>query len=103
MDSVIQALSSDQEFKHSSALAHAYVLRAQVHLDIGDFSRAIDDAFEATNSRQYAPKAWRTLADTYERIGDTSQALKALQQWALCEPSLKSKVNKEIRRLQQLM
>lgn len=89
----------------------AHVLRAQVRYDYGMVDEALRDLAESlaglndnhNDNKRSALEglAWRTRADCYRAVGQIGEAEEALRQWAVCDPSRRSKAMKEIQELQQ--
>jgi len=104
LTSVITALSKHSDFSSSHAMAHALVLRSTLLLSRRDDAAAAavaakEDACRATFLHPRHTTAWRILADAEETLGNSKGAMEALQQWAVYQPMMKTKVNKEIERL----
>jgi tetratricopeptide (TPR) repeat protein len=100
----------------STANARARIYQAEIILELGDYQEAID---EVTKSIQQLSspslretktkfhdillaKAYRIAADAYERNGDYVAAIKSIQSMASTNPDMRSKVVKELERLQQM-
>jgi hypothetical protein len=84
---------------NSRAKAHAHVMRSQVKISQEDWIGAKDDVLMATTIHPYHTTAWRILADIEEDLNNPQGAIEALQQWAIVNPLVSTKVAKEMERL----
>lgn len=109
--SIIDTLEHDPKLKHSTANVRAYVFRAEVHMESGQLTAGLEDANHAIQlssadqtiaSNKLKAKAYRIVADIHEKNGQYVHAMDAYRGMVACDPSLRSKVTKEITRLQQL-
>lgn len=103
LNSVISALTKQEE-EHKICLAQALIMRAQLGLDYTDapLERAQTDARRAVVLDPQHPNVWRVLADIELHMGNSAQAIEALQKWAQNQPKFATKVNKELKRLSLL-
>jgi len=117
VSSIIKTLEADEVLRLSMANCRAYVFRAELYGQAGRLDEAIADAERAiqllrsassspsSSSSKSAPlllaKAYRVLADTYEQTGNCELAMKALQGAAAADPASRTKLSKEMQRLQQ--
>lgn len=113
LSSVIQVLQNDPLLRSSSANLRAHVLRADARCDYGMFEEGLRDITEglasvdshgpsiATHEAALMGRAWRARADCYCSLGRTAEAEKALEQWAVYDPSSRNKADAEIKRLRQ--
>jgi cytochrome c-type biogenesis protein CcmH/NrfG len=90
-------LSKKDDLKDSLAMAHALTLRAEVI----PAEQAVADAQHAIQLDPTNDKAWRTLADAYEAIGNVNGAIDALQKWSRGSPMFATKAMKDIKRLNE--
>lgn len=115
--SIIRVLDDEDDLRTSTANARARIYQAEIILELGNYQEAID---EVTKSIQQltAPslletktkfhdillaKAYRIAADAYEQSGDYVAAIKSIQSMASTNPDMRTKVVKELERLQQLV
>jgi len=103
LNSVINALSKNEELNTSKAMAHAYAVRAQVHFDNNNIAQAKEDASQAATMNPSHPFVWRLLADTEETMGNTLEAMESLNRWVEINPEFYRKVQKEQARLSEKM
>jgi len=103
LNSVINALSKNEDLNTSKAMAHAYAVRAQVHFDNNNIAQAKEDASQAATMNPSHPFVWRLLADTEETMGNTLEAMEALTRWVENNPEFYRKVQKEKERLSEKM
>ena len=101
LTSVISKLEAS-EHRQSTAIAHAFALRAQVSLESGDRSNAIRDAHQAVKLKTVATSgtislAYRVWADAEE--DDTTKVISILQEWRKEQPAYQTKLRKEITEL----
>lgn len=105
--SVISKLMASEDFSTSGVLAHALSRRASYYLELGDNLHAIEDALQAlefgtTASAKTRSRAYRVLADAHEGLGNLKGATQALQKWYKMDPIVRTKLQKEIQRLNEL-
>lgn len=105
--SVISKLGASEDFSRSGVLAHALSRRACYYLELGDNHHAIEDAskalaFGTTASAKTRSRGYRVLADAHQGIGNLKEAIQALQEWYEMDPSVRTKVKKEIQFLNEL-
>lgn len=109
--SIIDTLEHDHTLKHSTANVRAHVFRAELYADSGQLEEGLEDTNRAiqllssdrtTVSNKLKAKAYRIVADIHEKNGQYVHAMDAYRGMVACDPSLRSKVTKEITRLQQL-
>ena len=105
--SVISKLVASEDFSTSGVLAHALSRRARYYLEVGDNHHAIEDAVKAlafgtTASAKTRSRVYRVLADAHEGLGNLKGAIQALQEWCKMDPIVRTKVQKEIQRLNEL-
>ena len=74
-------------------------MRSQVKISQKDWIGAKDDVLMATKIHPYHTTAWRILADIEEALNNPQGAIEALQQWAIANPLVSTKVAKEMERL----
>ena len=113
LSSVISVLQNDPLLRMSTANLRALVVRAQVRHEYGMVDEALRDLAQATamacsdsgnnntSNHRLLGLAWRTQADCYQTLGSVPEAEEALRQWALCDPSCRTKVLHEIQALRQ--
>ena len=99
----------------STANARARIYQAEILSDLGSYQESID---EVTKSIQQLSspslleiktkfhdvllaKAYRVAADVYELSGNYGAAIESIQRMAATNPEMKTKVDKELERLQQ--
>ena len=99
LTSVITTLAQKSDFMNSRAKAHAHVMRSQVKIVQEDWIGAKDDVLMAITIHPDHTTAWRTLADIEEGLNNPQGAMEALQQWAIVNPLVSTKVAKEMERL----
>ena len=100
LSSVIRALESDGP---SSALARALVMRAESRLEASLYSDALQDleqALSVPTATSVQSRAYRVAADAYEAQGMYAEAIQSLIQLASLDSGYRTKINKEIQRLQ---
>ena len=100
LSSVIRALESDGP---SSALARALVMRAESRLEASLYSDALQDLEQALSmptATSVQSRAHRIAADAYEDQGMYAEAIQSLIQLASLDSGYRTKINKEIQRLQ---
>jgi hypothetical protein len=103
LTSVISDLTKgDPVLMNSFAHAHALFLRADARLDMSpaNIAGAIEDARLASRIAPSERKVWRILANAHEAKGDIVEAVNAVRQWGVVDPSFATKAKKEIERLQ---
>ena len=103
LTSVISELTKgDPVLINSFAHAHALFLRADARLDMShaNVGGAIADASLASRIAPSERKVWSILASAHEANGDIVEAIKAVRQWGVVDPSFATKAKKEIERLQ---
>lgn len=88
----------------SFAYAHALLLRADVRLDMSpaNIAGAIDDATLASQLAPSERKVWRVLSNALEANGNIEEAIDAVRNWEVVDPSFAKKAKKDIERLQSL-
>ena len=108
LNSVIAKLSDDEVHSRSSALAHAYALRAGVRASQEQWDLSRDDAQQVVlnhDLRQAATDlsitlAYRAWADAEQQLDSgKDKVLTVLQQWQQAQPSYKTKVQREMQDL----
>ncbi|GKY96875.1 hypothetical protein MPSEU_000646600 [Mayamaea pseudoterrestris] len=114
--SVIRTLELDEEQRQSTALAHALVLRGSARCDARQYETALEDAQLAANvlcgssttsdsahshDTDLLSKLYRIQAEAYEGMGQLDNAMQALRNWSVSDPSFEKKIAKELTRLQQ--
>jgi hypothetical protein len=103
LTSVIHKLGEQEAYAQSTALAHAYALRARAYYDLeSQWSLAISDAQRATELLNVATPAtismaYRTWVDAEQQASDK---IAVLQQWYRAQPAYRTKLQKEIQELQ---
>lgn len=107
LTSVISDLTKgDPVLMNSFAHAHALFLRADARADArldmspANIAGAIEDARLASRIAPSERKVWRILANAHEAKGDIVEAVNAVRQWGVVDPSFATKAKKEIERLQ---
>ena len=100
LDGAIQSLQ-DEGLGQTSALAHALVIRADVHMDSipQNVDQALKDAMQAVLIDDLNGRAWRVVADAKEAKNDVPGAIDAISNWASKNPSFSAKAKKELERL----
>jgi len=85
----------------TAAMAHALVLRADVHLESypQNIDQALEDTMKAIDIDSLHGRAWRVLADVREAKGDILEAMEAVSKWADVNPEFHAKATKELQRL----
>ena len=115
VSSIIKTLEADEVLRSSMANCRAYVFRAELYGQAGRLDESVADAERAiqllrsasspsSSSKSAAlllAKAYRVLADTFEKTGNCELAMKALQGAAAADPASRTKLSKEMQRLQQ--
>lgn len=110
VSSIIKALEADEVLRLSTANSRAYVFRAELYCRAGRLGESIADAKCAvellstgtpSKSAPLLAKAYRSLADAYERQGNWKKAMEALQGVAAADPALRTKISKEMEQLKQ--
>jgi len=97
---VISSLSNNSELQTSHALVSAYLERAQIRiLNPATIEDAAEDCRKAIEIDSKNGKAWRTLAEGLEGMGDTLGALEAVTEWARVDDFFSTKARKEMDRL----
>ena len=108
LNSVITKLSDDKEHIRSSALAHAYALRAGVRARQEKWDLSREDAKQVIlcqDLKQAATDlsitlAYRAWADAEQRLDSgKEQVLTVLQEWQDAQPSYRRKVQREMQDL----
>lgn len=108
LNSVITKLSEDSELCRSSALAHAYALRAGVRAAQRNWESSIEDAkqvvlrhdLKAAATDLSITLAYRAWADAEQQLDSgKDKVLTVLQQWQQAQPSYRSKVQREMQDL----
>ena len=104
--SVLNKLTASEEWATSAATAHAYSLRAAMHLELKQYEQAKEDALAAlamgvtsTSSKTVQSKLYRCLADAEEGMGNIPAAIATYQEWHQKDPFMRTKIQKEIQRL----
>jgi hypothetical protein len=106
LSSVIADLSKeDSSLVNSFARARALFLRADARLDMSpkNIAGAIDDATLASKLAPSERKVWRVLSNAHEANGNIAEAINAVRNLGVVDPSFATKAKKEIERLQRLM
>ena len=101
VSSVIRALDAENG---SSVHARSLVLRAELLLQKSQYTEALEDVERALTmkpSKETRRKAYRVSADIYEAQGRHQEAIDALLQLASFDVSFRTKIDKEIQRLQR--
>lgn len=100
LNSVIKSLQK-AELSQTTALAHALILRADLHLESipQNSKEALEDAMQAVEINDLNGRAYRVVADAREGMGDVMGAMEAVSTWALKNPSFAAKAKKELDRL----
>ena len=110
LSSVIKVLQNDPLLRTSTANMRAHIMRAQVRYEYGMLEEALRDLSEAmavTNNDNQNKNgsllglAWRARADCYQGLGQIGEAEEALRQWAVWDPSRRTKAMKEIQEMRQ--
>lgn len=100
LDSVISKLEAS-EYERSSAIAQALVMRAELYVQSGERSKALDDAQRVLELKQVATP--ETLAMAYRIRADTEEnkvrVIAVLQQWQKDLPEFRTKLQTEIQRI----
>lgn len=108
MNSVIIKLSADSEHHRSSALAHAYSLRARARADQQKWALSLEDTNRVVldkDLRRAATEsclstAYRVWVDAEKQLSTGSEKVVAvLQQWQNAQPSFRTKLQREINEL----
>jgi tetratricopeptide (TPR) repeat protein len=117
--SIVRALEIDPDLRHSTANIRALLFRAALlaeqtgrsHEALADAERALDllrgsggvetHTAAGTGGSVLMAQAYRVLADVHESFANYPAAMEALQNMAVRQPALRSKVAKELERLQQ--
>ena len=100
----------------STANARARIYQAEILSDLGSYSEAINEVSKSiqqlsspsltetkTNFHDVLlAKAYRVAADVYELNGNYIAAIESIQRMASTNPDMRTKVVKELERLQQL-
>jgi tetratricopeptide (TPR) repeat protein len=106
-NSVVSKLMASEEFSSSGVLAHALSRRARYYLELGENHHAIEDALQtltfgsSTVCAKTRSRAYRVLADAHEGLGNLQEAIQALQEWYKMDPIVRTKLQKEIQRLNE--
>lgn len=113
--SIIRVLDDDtDDLRMSTANTRARIYQAEIILEMGNYNEAIDEitiaiqqltAPSILKTRFYdilLSKAYRIVADAYEQSGDYLAAIKSIQYMASTNPDMRTKIVKELERLQQL-
>jgi tetratricopeptide (TPR) repeat protein len=114
--SIIRVLDEDDDLRMSTANARARICQAEIILESGNDQEAIDEITKAiqlltspalleTTTKIHdtlLAKAYRVAADAYEQTGDYNAAIDSIQRMASTNFDLRTKVVKELERLQQL-
>jgi tetratricopeptide (TPR) repeat protein len=107
-------LDGEDDLRLSTANARARIYQAELLLEDGKLLEAIDDVTKSLQlllSPECVPtsfhttllsKAYRIGADAYEQSGNYDAAIQSICCMADANPDLRSKVVKEVERLQQL-
>lgn len=100
LNSVISKLEAS-EYETSPAMARALVMRADLYLQSGERSEALEDSQRALELKQIATSetlamAYRIRADTEDNKG---RAIAVLQQWQKDLPEFRTKLQNEIQRI----
>lgn len=100
LNSVISKLEIS-EYATSSAMARALLMRADLHLQSGEPSKALEDSQRVLELKQVATS--ETLAMAYRIRADTEEnkirAIAVLQQWQKDLPEFRTKLQNEIQRI----
>ena len=86
----------------STAMAHALILRADAFLEAGqaqNYKQALEDITKAISIDDLDGRAWRVLADVKEAQEDYLGAMEAISEWAVVNPEIRSKAQKELTRI----
>ena len=100
----------------STANARARIYQAEILSDLGSYSEAINAVSKSIQQLSSLPlketktkfhdvllaKAYRVAADVYELNGNYIAAIESIQRMASTNPDMRTKVVKELERLQQL-
>jgi tetratricopeptide (TPR) repeat protein len=112
--SIIRVLDEDEDVRVSTANARARIYQAEITFELGNYQEAIDDITKSiqlltlpalTTSKFHdvlLAKAYRVAADTYEKMGNYKAAMESIQSMAIKNVDLRTKVVKELERLQKL-
>lgn len=97
LESVISKLESS-EYASSAAMARAMVMRAGLHVQCGESSKALEDAQRVVELKQVATS--ETLAMAYRILAneeqDKGRVIAVLQQWQKDIPEFRTKLQNEI-------
>ena len=113
--SIIRVLEED-DLRMSTANARARIYQAEILSDLGSYSEAINEVSKSIQQLSSLPlketktkfhdvllaKAYRVAADVYELNGNYIAAIESIQRMASTNPDMRTKVVKELERLQQL-
>lgn len=104
LTSVIQKLAADEAFSQTTALAHAYALRARACLELNKKDAAILDAQQAVQISTATPAtlsmAFRTWVDAESQ---PTHKCAVLQKWYQAQPAYRTKLQREIQELEWVM
>ena len=105
LSSVINKLEGSTEHNPSTALAHAYALRAKTSFEDLKYPLAIEDAQKAIDCSNIATSAtlstaYRVWADAEQACG-SGQAIAVLQRWHRAQPTYRTKLQKEIQDIRE--
>ena len=105
LSSVIKKLEGSTEHNPSTALAHAYALRAKTSFEDLKYPLAIEDAQKAIDYSNIATSAtlstaYRVWADAEQACG-SGQAIAVLQRWHRAQPTYRTKLQKEIQDIRE--
>lgn len=88
----------------SSALSHAYSLRAMAFADQEKWEAAIEDAQRVVLSEHRegatescVSKCYRIWADAEEQLNHRDQAVLVLQDWQRAQPAFRTKLQQEVK------
>lgn len=100
LNSVISKLETS-EYATSPAMARALLMRAELHLQSGEASKALEDSQRVLELKQVATS--ETLAMAYRIRADTEEnkirVIAVLQQWQKDLPEFRTKLQNEIQRI----
>ena len=114
--SIIRVLDDEEDLQTSTANTRARIYQAEIILELGNNQEAIDEVTKSiqqltspslleTKTKFHGillAKAYRIAADAHEKGGNYEAAMKSIQSMADTNPDMRSKVVKELERLQLL-